>query len=52
MLFNVFLDMGQSQTGKTLAFAADICVRATGYEVDGAYSSRTTSKEGISFATW
>jgi hypothetical protein len=35
MLFNVFLDMGQSQTGHTLAFAADICVRATEYEVDG-----------------
>lgn len=39
-LFNVFLDMDQSQmkgTGQplTLAFAADICVRATGYEVDG-----------------
>lgn len=39
MLFNVFLDMGQSQTkdsGRpTLAFAADICIRATEYEVDG-----------------
>ncbi|HMJ89828.1 MAG TPA: hypothetical protein VK530_08425, partial [Candidatus Acidoferrum sp.] len=35
MLFNVFLDMGQSQTGKTLAFAADICVRVPEYEVDG-----------------
>ena len=39
MLFNVFLDMGQSQTKDTerptLAFAADICVRATEYEVDG-----------------
>lgn len=35
MLFNVFLDRGQSQTGLTLAFAADICVRATEYEVDG-----------------
>jgi hypothetical protein len=39
MLFNVFLDMGQSQTKNsdrpTLAFAADICVRATEYEVDG-----------------
>lgn len=35
MLFSVFLDRGQSQTGNTLAFAADICVRATEYEVDG-----------------
>lgn len=35
MLFNVFLDMGQSQTGKTLAFAADICVRVPEYEVAG-----------------
>jgi len=35
MLFNVFLDRDQSQTGRTLAFAADICVRATEYEVDG-----------------
>lgn len=35
MLFNVFLDMGQSQTGKTLAFAADICVRVPEYIVDG-----------------
>jgi hypothetical protein len=35
MLFNVFLDMGQSQTGKSLAFAADLCVRVPEYEVDG-----------------
>ena len=35
MLFNVFLDMGQSQTGKTLAFAADLCVRVPEYEVNG-----------------
>jgi hypothetical protein len=35
MLFNVFLDMGQSQTGTSFAFAADICVRATEYEVSG-----------------
>lgn len=34
MLFNAFLDMGQSQTGKTLAFAADICVRVPEYEVN------------------
>jgi hypothetical protein len=35
LLFNVFLDKDQSQTGDSLAFAADICVRATEYEVDG-----------------
>lgn len=35
LLFNAFLDMGQSQTGKTLAFAADLCVRVPEYEVDG-----------------
>ena len=35
MLFNVFLDMGQSQTGKSLAFAADLCVRVPEYQVDG-----------------
>jgi hypothetical protein len=35
LLFNVFLDLGQSQTGKTLAFAADLCVRVPEYEVDG-----------------
>lgn len=34
-LFNVFLDMSQSQTGNTLAFAADLCVRVPEYEVDG-----------------
>jgi hypothetical protein len=39
-LFTVFLDQDQSQTklaGEplTLAFAADICVMSTGYEVDG-----------------
>jgi hypothetical protein len=27
--------MGQSQTGKTLAFAADLCVRVPEYEVNG-----------------
>jgi hypothetical protein len=37
MLFNVFLDMDQSQTGKTFAFAADICVRVPQYEVDGLF---------------
>jgi hypothetical protein len=35
MLFNAFLDMGQSQTGKSVAFAADLCVRVPEYEVDG-----------------
>jgi hypothetical protein len=35
MLFNVFLDMNQSQNKQTVAFAADICVRASEYEVDG-----------------
>jgi hypothetical protein len=35
MLFSVFLDMAQSQTGTSLAFAADICVRSTEYEVAG-----------------
>ncbi len=38
-LFTVFLDMDQSQTKDTdeptVAFAADLCVRATEYEVDG-----------------
>jgi hypothetical protein len=35
VLFNLFLDMGQSQTGTSLAFAVDLCVRVPGYEVDG-----------------
>jgi len=35
LLFNVFLDMDQSQTGSTLAFAADLCVRVPEYVVDG-----------------
>lgn len=35
LLFNVFLDRNQSQTGKTLAFAVDLCVRVPEYEVDG-----------------
>lgn len=35
MLFNVFLDMDQSQTRNTLAFALDLRVQTTGYEVDG-----------------
>jgi hypothetical protein len=40
LLFNVFLDKDQSQTKDseqplTLAFAADLCVRATEYDIDG-----------------
>jgi hypothetical protein len=35
VLFNVFLDMSQSQTGTSFAFAMDLCVRAPGYQVDG-----------------
>ena len=36
VLFNAFLDMSQSQTRTTVAFAIDLCVRVPGYEVDGA----------------
>jgi hypothetical protein len=36
MLFNVFLDTKQSQQEGTVSFAADICVRASDYEVDKA----------------
>lgn len=36
LLFNIFIDRDQSQTGgKTFAFAADLCVRVPDYEVDG-----------------
>lgn len=35
LLFNVFLDRDQSQTGRTLAFGADLCVRVPEYEVNG-----------------
>ena len=35
ILFNIFLDMGQSQTGTTVSFALDLCVRVPEYEVDG-----------------
>jgi len=35
VLFNVFLDLSQSQTGTSVAFALDLCVRVPGYEVDG-----------------
>jgi hypothetical protein len=35
VLFNVFLDMAQSQTGSSFAFAMDLCVSVPGYEVDG-----------------
>jgi hypothetical protein len=34
VLFNVFLDMEQSQTGTSFAFAMDLCVRVPGYQVD------------------
>lgn len=34
IVFNVFLDMDQSQTRTSLSFAADLCVRSPGYEVD------------------
>ncbi len=34
VLFNVFLDMEQSQTGTSFAFALDLCVRVPGYQVD------------------
>lgn len=34
VLFNVFLDMSQSQTGSSAAFAMDLCVRVPGYEVE------------------
>lgn len=33
-LFNVFLDTAQSQVENTVSFAADICVRASDYEVE------------------
>jgi pimeloyl-ACP methyl ester carboxylesterase len=35
VLFNVFLDMDQSQTGTTVSFALDLCVRVPEYVVDG-----------------
>jgi hypothetical protein len=35
LLFNVFLDMGKSQTGNSVAFSADLSVRVPEYEVDG-----------------
>jgi len=35
LLFNVFMDQAQSQTGRTLAFAVDLCVRVPEYEVAG-----------------
>jgi hypothetical protein len=54
LLFNVFLDEDQSQTKDsdaplTLAFAADICVRATGYEVDGALFFKNHYEGGYLF---
>jgi hypothetical protein len=35
LLFNVFLDMAQSQTGSSVSFALDLCVRVPEYQVDG-----------------
>jgi len=35
LLFNVFLDIGKSQTGNSVAFSADLSVRVPEYEVDG-----------------
>ncbi len=49
MLFNVFLDMGQSQTGKTLAFAVDLCVRVPEYQVDGALFFKNHFEGGYLF---
>ncbi len=49
MLFNVFLDMGQSQTGKTLAFAADLCVRVPEYLVEGRLFFRDHFEGGYLF---
>jgi PGAP1-like protein len=53
-LFSVFLDQDQSQTKSageklTLAFAADICVRSTGYEVDGALFFKNHYEGGYLF---
>jgi hypothetical protein len=49
MLFNVFLDMNQSQTGKTLAFAADLCVRVPEYLVEGRLFFRNHFEGGYLF---
>ncbi len=35
LLFTVFLDQDQSQTGNTLAFSVDLCVRVPEYQVNG-----------------
>jgi hypothetical protein len=35
LLFNVFLDIGKSQTGNSVAFSADLTVRVPEYEVEG-----------------
>jgi len=53
-LFTVFLDQDQSQTkaaGQTLtvSFAADICVRTTGYEVDGVLFFKSHYEGGYLF---
>ena len=49
MLFNVFLDMGQSQTGTTLAFAVDLCVRVPEYQVDGVLFFKNHFEGGFLF---
>ncbi len=50
LLFNVFLDRGQSQTGgRTLAFAADLCVRVPEYEVAGLLFLRNYFEGGYLF---
>ena len=48
-LFNVFLDMGQSQTGTSLAFAADVCVLVTECQVDGALFFKNYFEGGYLF---
>ena len=35
LLFNVFLDTAQSQTGSSVSFGLDLCVRVPEYQVDG-----------------
>jgi hypothetical protein len=49
LLFNVFLDRAQSQTGNTLAFSADICVRVPEYEVGGALFLKNHFEGGYLF---
>jgi hypothetical protein len=49
MLFNVFLDSAQSQAENTVSFAADLCVRASDYEVDRALFFRDHYDGGYLF---